>query len=603
MMNRKKIQRLISVVMILSLAAGMLMGCGKKERVARETEETTLGIDVARYQGTIDWQEVAFAGIEFAMVRVGYRSMTDGIIKQDSNGCYNLQEAAKAGIPVGVYFFSTAISEEEAVEEAQWVAAQIAGYPITYPVVYDCENYNDPASRQYGMTLRERTDAALAFLKEIETLGYEGMFYASKGDMENSKRWDMERIENDFKVWVAQYPSEPYPQTKQSSYSGPHQMWQYSMEGQIPGIKAPVDLNIAYFGYDGIEPARSKTVPEEVEPDVEAMMDFEEVSEEVTAKDETNLRSIPSQDTDSQVLRKLKNGEVARRIAVSSSGWSKLMLDGEVYYAVSSYLSTNLKHGYDTNISSGGEADSGQIQTQFQPASYTVTAKDTVNLRSLPSVEHPDVKVIAQLKHGDTASCVGTSDNGWSKLNYRGTTCYAISSYLKQVEGSAAVALSGEEDVDMDFAEVRETVTAKEKVNLRTRPNTEAGKSEVITQLYEGDVATRVGVSSNGWSKLIYNDMVCYAVSRYLVAAKVMTSTEPEIETEFEEVNDQVTAKVEVNLRTIPSTEDPACKIVAKLRNGEVIRRTGINQDVGWSRVIYDGQILYCVSSYLKTVE
>ena len=71
----------------------------------------------------------------------------------------------------------------------------------------------------------------------------------------------------------------------------------------------------------------------------------------------------------------------------------------------------------------------------------------------------------------------------------------------------------------------------------------------------------------------------------------------------FEEVNDQVTAKVEVNLRTLPSTEDPACKVVAKLRNGEVIRRTGINEDVGWSRVIYDGQILYCVSSYLKTVE
>lgn len=602
MMNRKRFQRLISAVMILSLAAGMLTGCGKNKRVAKETEATTLGIDVARYQGTIDWQEVASSGVEFAMIRVGYRSMLDGVIKEDSNGRYNLQEAVKAGIPLGVYFFSTALSEEEAVEEAQWVAALVEGYPITYPVVYDCENYNDPDSRQYGMTLRERTNAALAFLEEIEKLGYEGMFYASKNDMEESERWDMGRIENEYKVWVAQYPSEPYPYTQESSYSGVHQMWQYSMEGQIPGIKVPVDLNVAYFGYDGTEPAKSNTVPEEVEPDVEAMMDFDEVSEDVTAKDETNLRSIPSQDTDSEILRKLKSGEVAQRIAVSSSGWSKLLLDGEVYYAVSSYLTTNL-NGYDSSINIGAEADSGQIQTQFQPASYTVTAKDTVNLRSLPSVEHPDVKVIAQLKNGDTASCVGTSDNGWSKLNYRGTTCYAISSYLKQVEGSAAVAISGEEDVDMVFAEVKETVTAKEKVNLRTRPNTEAGKSEIVMQLYEGDVATRVGVSSNGWSKLIYNDMVYYAVSRYLVAAKVMEPQTPEIETVFEEVNDQVTAKVEVNLRTLPSTEDPACKVVAKLRNGEVIRRTGINEDMGWSRVIYDGQILYCVSSYLKTVE
>ena len=113
------------------------------------------------------------------------------------------------------------------------------------------------------------------------------MFYASKVDMELDNSWEVSRIEENYKIWVAQYPSLPYPETPETSYSGVHHMWQYSMEGTVPGIKQPVDMNIAYFGYDGIEPAHSKEVPEEVGPDVEAMLDFEETSEQVTAKEET----------------------------------------------------------------------------------------------------------------------------------------------------------------------------------------------------------------------------------------------------------------------------------------------------------------------------
>lgn len=562
-----------------------------------------MGIDVARYQGTIDWAQVAQSGIDFAMVRVGYRGISDGEISEDSNGRYNLQEASKVGIPLGAYFFSTAITEEEAKEEAAWVADLIAGYPITYPVVYDCEGFNDPDSRQYSMSKKERTDVALAFLEAIEKLGYEGMFYASKGDLEFDNHWEASRIEEEYKIWVAQYPAEPYPETPQSSYTGGHHMWQYATDGVIPGISQPVDLNIAYFGYDGIEPAKDKEVPVEVKADVEALMDFDEVNEQVTAKEETNLRDIPSQDTDSQVLRTLKNGEVAQRIAVSSSGWSKLIFDGETYYAVSSYLTTDLKYGYETDVVISAEANSDDIQTQFYEANQQVTAKDTVNLRSLPSVEHEDVEVIAQLKKGDVATCIGTSDNGWSKLIYRGTTCYAITSYLTQADGTVQHSQPEEEDFDIQFSTVNEKVTAKDKVNLRSIPSTERKDSLIITQLQNGDVATRVGVSDNGWSKLIYNGTTCYAVSRYLVTADVPDSNGDEIQTQFEEINDLVTAKVEVNLRSLPSVEDPDCIVVTKLKNGEVVTRNGINRDLGWSRVIYNGQTLYCVSSYLEAAE
>ena len=122
-----------------------------------------------------------------------------------------------------------------------------------------------------------------------------------------------------------------------------------------------------------------------------------------------------------------------------------------------------------------------------------------------------------------------------------------------------------------------------------------------------GDVATCVGVSDNGWSKLEYKGETCYAVTSYLTpVGSGELPTQPEddgIQTQFEEINDLVTAKVEVNLRSLPSVEDPDCVVVASLKNGEVVTRTGINRDVGWSRVEYNGQTLYCVSSYLMAAE
>ena len=523
---------LLFVVFALLLAIFAVFVVSRRyKRVTKETNSITMGIDVARYQGTIDWQEVSQADVDFAMVRIGYRGMGDGEIKADPNGCYNLQEAAKAGIPLGVYFFSTAVTEEEAREEADWVAEMIAGYPITYPVVYDCENFNDPDSRQYFMTKTERTDVALAFLEAIEKYGYEGMFYASKVDMEQEKSWEVSRIEEDYKIWVAQYPALPYPDTRETSYSGTHHMWQYSMEGSIPGIRQSVDLNIAYFAYDGIEPPHSRKIPETVEVDVEAMLDFEDVSEQVTAKNETNLRNIPSQDSDSEVLRTLVNGEVAQRIAVSSNGWSKLILDGNVYYAVTNYLTTDLQ--YQAPQEEEYLPSENGIQTQFVAVNQLVTAKKMVNLRKLPSVEHEDAVVLDELNNGDIATCVGISDNGWSKLIYKGVTCYAVTSYLQEVTDASAVPDAGK---------------------LETKP----------TENIEEQV---------------------------------------EIQTQFEYVEDRVTAKKAVNLRSLPSTEDPRCVVVAQLDNGVVIRRTGINRDLGWSRVDYNGQPLYCITSYLKVVE
>ncbi len=394
-----------------------------------ETDEITFGIDIAKYQGTIDWKMVADSGIDFAMVRVGYRTLVNGKITADTNAKYNMQEAQKYGIKVGVYFFSTAISKEEAIEEANWIADYISKYQITYPVAYNCEGFEDVSSRQYNMTKTERTDVALAFLQKIEEHGYTAMFYASKGEMESDAKWETSRIEDAYKIWVAQYPSTPYPQTQSSNYTGKHAMWQYTNQGTVPGISKPVDVDIAYFGYKKTQDAKDGKAPEQVSSDPEALMNFTEVNETVTAKDRTNLRNKPSQDSDSSVMYTLSNGETATRTGISNSGWSRIILNGNTYYAVSSYLTTDLSYKPPQP-----EPDDG-ITTEFTAVNEQVTAKEEVNLRTLPSVTNTDSKVVATIVNGDIVKRTGiNTELGWSRVEYNGQTLYCVSSYLKPAE-------------------------------------------------------------------------------------------------------------------------------------------------------------------------
>lgn len=393
-----------------------------------ETAQVTIGIDVARYQGTIDWAKVAASGIDFAMVRVGYRADQTREICADTNARYNMQEAQKNGIKVGAYFFSTAVSVEEAKAEADWVADYIAKYQITYPVAYDCEGFDKPESSQYHLTNGERTDIALAFLQEIYNRGYTPMFYASMGELAGNAKWDTTRIEGSYRIWVSQYPAVPYPETEKSSYGGAHAMWQYTNRGTVAGIGKPVDVNVAYFGYEGVADAQSGEAPEEVHADAEALMNFTEVNENVTAKDSTNLRSIPSQGEDSTILYTLQNGETAQRTGVSDSGWSRLIYNGQTVYAVSSYLTTDLN--YQAPVQEGAGSGDG-LKTRFADRSDQVTAKIEVNLRALPSVTNPDATVVAVLHNGEYVTRTGINEEyGWSRVDYNGQTLYCISSYL-----------------------------------------------------------------------------------------------------------------------------------------------------------------------------
>ena len=394
-----------------------------------ETEKMTIGIDVSRFQGTIDWAAVADAGIDFAIVRVGYRTQSTGEIVADTNAKYNMQEATANGLQIGAYFFSTAVSEDEAVEEAKWVADYISQYQITYPVAYNCEGFENQDNRQFELSKTQRTDYAIVFLNEIYHQGYTPMFYASKSEMEDDLKWETSRLEKNFKIWVSQYPDAPYPDTARSSYSRTHDMWQYTNRGIIAGIDEPVDVNVAYFGYESDAQAQNQETPESAVADAEALMNFRDVEETVTAKDITNLRDIPSQGDESTVLKTLNNGVTAIRTGVSDSGWSRLVIDGTKYYAVSNYLTTDLSYRLPAE-----EPDDG-INTEFTAVSENVTPKIEVNLRKLPSVTNPDAVVVATVTAGEVFVRTGiNTDYGWSRVEYNGQTLYCVSSYLNIVE-------------------------------------------------------------------------------------------------------------------------------------------------------------------------
>lgn len=394
------------------------------KEIASETEDITMGIDVSEFQGNIDWEQAAQSGIDFVMVRLGYRTAGSGEIKEDACARYNLQEAAERGLHLGAYFFSTAVSEEEAREEAEWVRNFLAGYPVTYPVAYNCEGFQNPSSRQYGMTADERSDLAQVFLDEIESGGYTGMFYAAKNELTDNLLWNTDTLELKYRIWVAQYAASV---TEKPDYTGKYSMWQYTNQGSVPGIDAAVDLDMAYFGYSEAASAQQEGAAEHVEADPEVGVSFEEVNEQVTAKDVTNLRSTMEQGDDSNVVTQLKNGDTAVRTGKGNNGWSRVEYGGQTLYAVSSYLTADLSY-----VPPAEEPDDG-FKTKFTAVTENVTAKDVTNLRNRPSVEEPS-EVIVQLHNGEVIARTGVSELGWSRVEYNGQTLYCISSYLQVVE-------------------------------------------------------------------------------------------------------------------------------------------------------------------------
>lgn len=199
-----------------------------------------MGIDVSKYQGKIDWEKVAADGVEFVFLRLGLRGYESGKLVEDETFQANIQGALAHGIKVGVYFFTQAITEEEAIEEANFVLERIAPYQIDCPVVFDVEKVGSSSARMNQLTPQERTNVTIAFLDTIQAAGYKAMFYHN---METALLLlELERLEN-YDKWFAYYGEELY-------YPYAYGVWQYSEKGNISGISGEVDMNIAFKMWD-----------------------------------------------------------------------------------------------------------------------------------------------------------------------------------------------------------------------------------------------------------------------------------------------------------------------------------------------------------------
>lgn len=197
-----------------------------------------IGIDVSTYQKDIDWEQVADSGVEFAIIRVGFRGYgSTGNIKEDSYYKQNIEGALDAGLDVGVYFFSQAITEEEAVEEAKWTLNAIKGYDISYPVVFDWEYVNIDGARTEDVGGRTITACSKAFSDTVKAAGYTPMVYSNPSMVYNEI--DLAQLK-DYDFWLANYTTNQAP----TSFKYHYDMWQYSDKGQVPGITGNVDLNI-----------------------------------------------------------------------------------------------------------------------------------------------------------------------------------------------------------------------------------------------------------------------------------------------------------------------------------------------------------------------
>lgn len=198
-----------------------------------------LGADLSKYNGEVDFAALKEEGIDFVMIRLGARGYGSGQIALDEKFEEYITKATGAGLEVGVYFFSQAITAEEAVEESNFIVQTLANYKITYPIAFDMEYVQNDKARVEALSREEKTAVAKAFLQNTKVAGYHPMIYGTK-------EWLIREIDltklTEYDIWLSQQKDIP-------DYPYKFQMWQYTLEGKTGGVNGDVGLNISFVDY------------------------------------------------------------------------------------------------------------------------------------------------------------------------------------------------------------------------------------------------------------------------------------------------------------------------------------------------------------------
>lgn len=199
----------------------------------------TIGIDISTWQENINWTNVKAAGIEFAIIRLGFRGYSSGKLVLDDMFYSHMNGATSVGIKVGVYFFTQAINEREAVEEASMCVQYVKGYNLSYPIFIDIEDSGSASGRANNLTTDQRTKICTAFCETIRNSGYRAGVYANKYYL-TSLLYTSQFESRGYVIWLAHY-------TTQTSYTGKYEIWQHTSKGSVSGIPGYVDMNISYM--------------------------------------------------------------------------------------------------------------------------------------------------------------------------------------------------------------------------------------------------------------------------------------------------------------------------------------------------------------------
>ncbi len=198
-----------------------------------------LGVDISRYQKEVDFERLKADGIDFVMIRLGARGYKSGELQLDECFAENIKNASQAGLDIGVYFYSQAVTSQEALEEAALVLDNIKEYTIKYPIAFDMEFVDNDNARVETLTNEERTTLAATFLNQIKAAGYTPMLYGTP-------EWLLKRIDvskfTESCIWLSEEADLP-------TYPYRYEMWQYTTKGQVDGIDGFVDLNISFVDY------------------------------------------------------------------------------------------------------------------------------------------------------------------------------------------------------------------------------------------------------------------------------------------------------------------------------------------------------------------
>ncbi|MCC8064904.1 MAG: SH3 domain-containing protein, partial [Clostridiales bacterium] len=422
-----------------------------------------MGIDVSHWQTEIDWEAVAADGVTFAFIRCGYTGTSDPFhMVEDTYFQENIQGAYDAGIAVGIYYFSQALTVEEAEQEAAWTLSLLEPYQdmITLPVVYDLEKVS--GSRAKGLSAAKATAAALTWLEAVEAEGYTAYYYGSTGVL--GDLFDLSQL-GDYGCWVARYNTATY-----SSLT--YDFWQYTDVGSVDGIDTAVDCDFYYM--DAIGSMGAVTV---------------------TAGGSGSLTlSWPAVDgaTHYQIYRSTSSGSGFSKVqTVSASQLSYEdtgLEDGKTYYykvraysnggyipaysgfssVVSGTVSGSSGNASDADGSGSGSNDSDSTDESDSSASAeTATTTAALNLRSGAGTSY---SVVTVLPKGATVTVLSKTNSAWYQVSYTNSagtkwTGYASASYLKLSSSSGSTNES-------DSGASTETATTTAALNLRSGAGT-----------------------------------------------------------------------------------------------------------------------------------